>query len=342
VTTLPRPEKPITATGPEGTFAASLRQVHVENGRPKLRTMSARSGVSIAALSKAASGDTFPTWASTRAYIIGCGITDPVKLETTLTEFKKQWTSTRKTVELRKAAAADSTVVSGTPRTNTVSSLTATLPTIAPVQRNVAFADLTATIGISGAGIPAAVTGAGTDPLPVTVCPGPRPGQISTLPELVKALNRMVTDRGHTIPGLMARIGASNLPTLSHKSSKGLVSGMTVRDVLTGRRRPTRDVIVRIVDACGGTPHDTDTWVAAYLSVRAIERRAQTELERLKKDLRQEGLIDKAPSPPDRHGRPGIHRADERLRTVLLCTAGSLGMAALGALIAMWLQGQLG
>src|ERR1700759_318620 len=67
-----RPERTINATGPVPDFAQQLRLLRQEAGLT-LRQLAARTGLSAATLSVAASGRELPTWKVTSAYVQACG-----------------------------------------------------------------------------------------------------------------------------------------------------------------------------------------------------------------------------------------------------------------------------
>ena len=67
-----RPERTINATGPVADFAQQLRLLRQETGLT-LRQLAARTGLSAATLSVAASGRELPTWKVTRTYVQACG-----------------------------------------------------------------------------------------------------------------------------------------------------------------------------------------------------------------------------------------------------------------------------
>ncbi|MFH9229039.1 helix-turn-helix domain-containing protein [Streptomyces lydicus] len=57
-------------------FAAALRSLREQAGKPSLAEMSQRSGVCIASLSDAHSGLKLPTWRTVRGYVRACGVQD--------------------------------------------------------------------------------------------------------------------------------------------------------------------------------------------------------------------------------------------------------------------------
>ena len=55
-------------------FAAALRQLRLEAGKPSFRAMAGVSGaISHTTLHEAASGSRLPSWPTTRAYVQACG-----------------------------------------------------------------------------------------------------------------------------------------------------------------------------------------------------------------------------------------------------------------------------
>ncbi|MFF4506210.1 helix-turn-helix domain-containing protein [Streptomyces sp. NPDC001401] len=91
-----RPERPLDPdAGPVQRFAHELRSLRAQAGSPSYRTMSERARVSVAALSRAASGERLPSVAVVRAYAQACGA-DP-----------DEW-------EKRLSAAADEVAACGT------------------------------------------------------------------------------------------------------------------------------------------------------------------------------------------------------------------------------------
>ena len=69
-----RPERPLDpASGPLQLFASQLRWLRNEAGRPTYRAMAAVTSYSAAALSRAASGERFPTLEATLAFVRACG-----------------------------------------------------------------------------------------------------------------------------------------------------------------------------------------------------------------------------------------------------------------------------
>jgi WD40 repeat protein/transcriptional regulator with XRE-family HTH domain len=69
-----RPERPLDPdAGPVQRFAHELRCLRARAGSPSYRTMSQQAGLSVAALSRAASGERLPSVAVVRAYAQACG-----------------------------------------------------------------------------------------------------------------------------------------------------------------------------------------------------------------------------------------------------------------------------
>ncbi|MFD4510434.1 helix-turn-helix domain-containing protein [Streptomyces sp. NPDC058457] len=69
-----RPERPVDPdAGPSQRFAHELRSLRARSGSPSYRAMSERSGVSVAALARAASGERLPSVTVVRAYAQACG-----------------------------------------------------------------------------------------------------------------------------------------------------------------------------------------------------------------------------------------------------------------------------
>ncbi|MEU6255395.1 helix-turn-helix domain-containing protein [Streptomyces sp. NPDC047043] len=69
-----RPERPLDPdAGPVQRFAHELRSLRAQAGSPSYRTMSEQARVSVAALSRAASGERLPSVAVVRAYAQACG-----------------------------------------------------------------------------------------------------------------------------------------------------------------------------------------------------------------------------------------------------------------------------
>jgi hypothetical protein len=68
-----RPEKTIDrAGGPVAEFAAQLRLLRDNAGRPTYARMAERSGLAASTLSQAASGSTLPSWRVVAAYVCAC------------------------------------------------------------------------------------------------------------------------------------------------------------------------------------------------------------------------------------------------------------------------------
>src|ERR1700750_2667174 len=67
-----RPENTISASGPVADHAQQLRLLR-QHAALTLRQLTARTGLSTATLSVAASGRKLPTWEVTRAYVQACG-----------------------------------------------------------------------------------------------------------------------------------------------------------------------------------------------------------------------------------------------------------------------------
>ena len=77
-----RPERPLDPdAGPVQRFAHELRSLRVRAGSPSYRTMSGQARVSVAALSRAASGERLPSVAVVRAYAQACGADPDVWLD---------------------------------------------------------------------------------------------------------------------------------------------------------------------------------------------------------------------------------------------------------------------
>ncbi|MEU6231044.1 helix-turn-helix domain-containing protein [Streptomyces sp. NPDC047042] len=76
-----RPERPLDPeAGPTARFAHELRALRRAAGSPSYRTMAGHTGLSVTALSRAASGERLPTAAVVRAYAQACGA-DPDEWE---------------------------------------------------------------------------------------------------------------------------------------------------------------------------------------------------------------------------------------------------------------------
>ncbi|MFD3844048.1 helix-turn-helix domain-containing protein, partial [Streptomyces sp. NPDC058642] len=79
-----RPERLLDPdAGPVQRFAHELRSLRARAGSPSYRTMSEQARVSVAALSRAASGERLPSVAIVRAYAQACGA-DPDEWESRL------------------------------------------------------------------------------------------------------------------------------------------------------------------------------------------------------------------------------------------------------------------
>ncbi|WP_232030197.1 nSTAND1 domain-containing NTPase [Streptomyces lincolnensis] len=76
-----RPERPVDPeSGPLQRFAHELRSLRRDGGLPSYRTMAQRTGLSVTALSRAASGERLASAAVVRAYALACGA-DPDEWE---------------------------------------------------------------------------------------------------------------------------------------------------------------------------------------------------------------------------------------------------------------------
>ena len=331
-----RPEKPITADGPAATFATKMRRARYAAGNPKYRAMAARSGYSHTALSQAARGERLPSWECVQAYLRACGVTDEAEFK----EWQGDWESTRRAVQLRRATEIGVHDRGGRPETPAApASPISTLPNFGqsalPVPARAAMTLLTT---------PAVwhdITDSATDRPVSSKFPAPSPSNLTTVAELVMALNEAVTARGQTLRELYGRIVTSTLPKLAHETGAG---ARDVRDALTGRRPPTQRVILRVVDACGGTEEDKAAWVLAYQHVYTLERRARTKLDELKQQVQAEDQVASPAAPPDPDPptatrNSGVHRASGlEVRLVLMYLgAGTLAMA-LGAVLTLLIQ----
>lgn len=79
-----RPERALDpASGPREAFAAALRCLRAQAGRPTYREMAALTRYSAPALSRAAAGDRFPTLEATLAFVQACGGVE--------TEWQERW-----------------------------------------------------------------------------------------------------------------------------------------------------------------------------------------------------------------------------------------------------------
>ncbi|WP_052441733.1 helix-turn-helix domain-containing protein [Streptacidiphilus anmyonensis] len=76
------------SSGPVAAFAAQLRATREAAGNPTFATMSRRAHRSISALSEAAGGVEFPTWATVEAFVHACGETDT-------TAWRERWEATQ-------------------------------------------------------------------------------------------------------------------------------------------------------------------------------------------------------------------------------------------------------
>lgn len=77
---MPRPEAPITWTGPIADLALALRQIREQAGKPAYRALGLMANFSPTTLADAAAGITCPTWEVTKAFAQACD-TDPEKLK---------------------------------------------------------------------------------------------------------------------------------------------------------------------------------------------------------------------------------------------------------------------
>jgi hypothetical protein len=92
---MPRPERPLDPTeGPVQAFAADLRKLRYEAGKPKYLQMARLTGRSRTALAEAAGGDHLATWPTVEAYVQACG--------GDVTEWEKRWTDLRDTIRAQR------------------------------------------------------------------------------------------------------------------------------------------------------------------------------------------------------------------------------------------------
>jgi hypothetical protein len=77
---MPRPEAPITWTGPIADLALALPQVREQAGKPTYRALGFQANFSPTTLAGAAAGITCPTWEVTKAFARACD-SDPEKLK---------------------------------------------------------------------------------------------------------------------------------------------------------------------------------------------------------------------------------------------------------------------
>lgn len=71
---MPRSLRPLDpASRPEAAFAAELRKLYEDAGKPKFLQMARKTGKSRTALSEAVGGDHLPTWETVAAFVAACG-----------------------------------------------------------------------------------------------------------------------------------------------------------------------------------------------------------------------------------------------------------------------------
>lgn len=99
---MPRPEKPLSGSGPLAEFAAQLRALREQAGRPTYKRLEKVAGFSASTLSEAAGGAKFPTWDVTLAYVTACG--------GDAGRWRDRWETTRRVIEAEPAQQPDAHV----------------------------------------------------------------------------------------------------------------------------------------------------------------------------------------------------------------------------------------
>ncbi|GAA4232658.1 hypothetical protein GCM10022254_33150 [Actinomadura meridiana] len=205
---MPRPENPLDPTaGPVAAFAVALRRLRADAGGISYRAMATRSFYGYTTLAEAASGQRFPSWEVTRAYVLACG--------GDLREWERRW---REAADVLRRGGGDKNGERSPPRRT---------PYASPRTP--------------------AVRAAQVDPT-----------RARTSHELVEMLDELRSRAGLSLRQLVERSRS--------ETSTGPVAELartTVSEILRGERPPRVQVVLRIVELCGGTSSDLRNWAAA-------------------------------------------------------------------------------
>jgi hypothetical protein len=120
---------------------------------------------------------------------------------------------------------------------------------------------------------------------------------VHTMEQLVDALNDLIVDQGINVAALSRRISPNGEVT----RQQHVLADAAARAVLTGRQRPTVQLVAQIVLGCGGNRADAIWWVEHWKRIDNSERSAKNVLDQLKERVRLETSV--VTSPDEDHGR---------------------------------------
>ncbi|RAO26089.1 hypothetical protein ONO23_05492 [Micromonospora noduli] len=238
-----RPEKPLDPTaGPVAQFAYSLRRLRHEVGSPSYRTLANRTYYSVSALSIAASGSRFPSWACAEAYVRACGVRGD-----DIVHWHRRWSAVDEHVRAQRRA-----------------------------QRRAAK-NRPAVAALEAADVPLV----GPAPLPVLELRyiDADPALVATLEEFLTALDQMRIEKGLSLRQIAER---SRLTSLPGTTASGGLSRSQLHDMLNGKAPLRQKQVGAYLLACGVPQERATTWLTRLYQLVEHDRRAKAALAALK------------------------------------------------------------
>ncbi|MEU5780935.1 helix-turn-helix domain-containing protein [Micromonospora lupini] len=285
-----RPEKPLDlAAGPIAQFAYSLRRLRHEVGSPSYRTLASRTYYSVSALSVAASGSRFPSWACAEAYVRACGVGGD-----DIVHWHRRWSAVDEHVRAHRRA-----------------------------QRRSAK-NRPAVAALEGAEVPLVSPA----PLPVLELRyiDADPTLVATLEEFLTALDQMRIEKGLSLRQIAERSRLTSLPGTT--ASRGL-SRSQLHDMLNGKVPLRQRQVGAYLLACGVPQERAITWLSRLYQLVEHDRRAKAALAALKANSTESipttAVVSAPPSKTENvgieetvePGQRGRHRRSKRWTTFI-------------------------
>ncbi|WP_433121947.1 helix-turn-helix domain-containing protein [Micromonospora sp. CA-246542] len=290
-----RPEKPLDpAAGPVAQFAYSLRRLRHEVGSPSYRTLANRTYYSVSALSVAASGSRFPSWACAEAYVRACGVGDD-----DIVHWHRRWSAVDEHVRAQRRA-----------------------------QRRAAK-NRPAAAALEAADVPLVSPA----PLPVLELRyiDADPALVATLEEFLTALDQMRIEKGLSLRQIAERSRLTNLPGTT---VAGGLSRSQLHDMLNGKAPLRSKQVGAYLLACGVPQERAARWLVRFYQLAEHDRRARAALAALKanstESIPTSAVVSTPPNKPKKvlteeaiePGQRGKHRRSKRwtsaIRRVLI------------------------
>ncbi|MEU4472396.1 helix-turn-helix transcriptional regulator [Micromonospora sp. NPDC023888] len=285
-----RPEKPLDpAAGPVAQFAYSLRRLRHEVGSPSYRTLANRTYYSVSALSIAASGTRFPSWACAEAYVRACGVGGD-----DIVHWHRRWSAVDEHVRAQRRAQRQA--AKNRPAVAVLE--VADVPLVSPA------------------------------PLPVLELRyiDADPALVATLEEFLTALDQMRIEKGLSLRQIAERSRLTNLP---RTTVSGGLSRSQLHDMLNGKAPLRPRQVGAYLLACGIPQTRALTWLTRLNQLVEHDRRAKAALAALKANSTETIPATAVVSTPPNNtknvgieetvepGQRGKHRRSKRWTTLI-------------------------